>query len=168
MTRWQKNWSCPGCVPNWGWTGDALEASFWVSVWCHIFHIFILFVGEFHWLKWSSSIVLYNVPQPEGCECLPEEVCVRGASFRRELQCWCEFSSVQSLSCIWLCDPMKCSVPGFPVLHQLLGLVALMSIESVMPSNCLIPSSPSPAFSLFPASGSFPVFSVSESITYTK
>ena len=27
------------------------------------------------------------------------------------------FSSVQSLSCVWLCDPMNCSKPGFPV-HQ--------------------------------------------------
>ena len=42
-----------------------------------------------------------------------------------------QFSSVQSLSCVWLWDPMDCSTPGFPVLHQL----KLMSIESVMPSN---------------------------------
>ena len=25
----------------------------------------------------------------------------------------------QSLSHIWLCDPMECSAPGFPVLHHL-------------------------------------------------
>ena len=30
------------------------------------------------------------------------------------------FSSVQSLSGVWLCDPMNCSTPGFPVHHQLL------------------------------------------------
>ena len=29
------------------------------------------------------------------------------------------FSSVQSLSCVWLCDPMNCSTPGLPVHHQL-------------------------------------------------
>ena len=29
------------------------------------------------------------------------------------------FSSVQSLSCVWLCDPMNCSMPGLPVHHQL-------------------------------------------------
>ena len=28
-------------------------------------------------------------------------------------------SSVQSLSRVWLCDPMDCSTPGFPVHHQL-------------------------------------------------
>ena len=30
------------------------------------------------------------------------------------------FSSVQSLSCVQLCDPMDCSMPGLPVHHQLL------------------------------------------------
>ena len=26
---------------------------------------------------------------------------------------------VQSLSCVWLCHPLDCSMPGFPVLHHL-------------------------------------------------
>ena len=26
---------------------------------------------------------------------------------------------VQTLSCVQLCDPMDCSIPGFPVLHYL-------------------------------------------------
>ena len=30
-----------------------------------------------------------------------------------------QFSSVQSLSCVWLCDPMNHSMPGLPVHHQL-------------------------------------------------
>ena len=33
---------------------------------------------------------------------------------------------------------MDCSIPGFPVYHQLQSLLKLMSIESVMPSNHLI------------------------------
>ena len=33
---------------------------------------------------------------------------------------------------------MHCSTPGFPVHHQLLGHIQIMSIESVMPSNHLI------------------------------
>ena len=45
-----------------------------------------------------------------------------------------QFSSVQSLSRVQLCDSMDFSTPGFPVHHQL----KLMSIESVMPSNHLI------------------------------
>ena len=40
--------------------------------------------------------------------------------------------------CPTLCDSMVCSMPGFPVFHQLTLLLKLMSIESMMPSNCLI------------------------------
>ena len=47
------------------------------------------------------------------------------------------FSSVAQL-CPTLCDPMDCSMPGFPVHHQLPELTQLMSIKSVMPSNHLI------------------------------
>ena len=38
-------------------------------------------------------------------------------------EAWCaavQFSSVQSLSRLTLCDPMKCSTPGLPVHHHLL------------------------------------------------
>ena len=41
-------------------------------------------------------------------------------------------------SSLTICNPMDCSTPGFPVLHCLLGLLKIMSIESVMPSNLLI------------------------------
>ena len=41
-------------------------------------------------------------------------------------------------SCPTLSDPMDCSTPGFPVYHQLLELLKLMSIKSVMPSNHFI------------------------------
>ena len=48
------------------------------------------------------------------------------------------FSSVaQSWLTLW--DPMDSSTPSFPVHHQLSrSLLKLVSIESVMPSNCLI------------------------------
>ena len=49
-----------------------------------------------------------------------------------------QFSSVQSLSCIWLCDSMNCSMPGRPILTNSQSLLKLMSIESVRPSNHLI------------------------------
>ena len=48
-----------------------------------------------------------------------------------------QFSSVTE-SGPTLCNPTDCSTPGFPVHHQLLELLKLMSIESVMPSNHLI------------------------------
>ena len=37
-----------------------------------------------------------------------------------------------------LCNSMDCRTPGLPVLHHLLSLLKLMSIELVMPSNHLI------------------------------
>ena len=37
-----------------------------------------------------------------------------------ETVCVCPNLVVQLLSCVWLCDPMDCSMPGFPVLHSLL------------------------------------------------
>ena len=61
-----------------------------------------------------------------------------------------------SLSHPALCNPMDCSMPGFPVHHQLTELAQLMSIESVMPSNHLILCIPfSSCLQSFPASGSF-------------
>ena len=67
-----------------------------------------------------------------------------------------QFSSVTQ-SCLTLCDPMDCSTPGFPVHHQLLEMLKLMSIELVMPFNHLILCSPLlPMPSIFP---SFRVFS---------
>ena len=54
------------------------------------------------------------------------------------LQCCC--CSVAQL-CLTLCDPMDCSMPGFPALHHLLGL--LKSCDAIQPSCPL--SSPTPA-----------------------
>ena len=49
-----------------------------------------------------------------------------------------QFSSASQL-CPTLCNPMDCSMPGFPVHHQLPhSLLKLMSIETMMPSSHLI------------------------------
>ena len=62
-----------------------------------------------------------------------------------------------SCSCLTLFDPMDCSTPGFPVLHQLLELAQTCVhwvSDAIQPSHPL--SSPSPlTFNLSPASGSF-------------
>ena len=50
----------------------------------------------------------------------------------------CCYCCLVAQLCLTLCDPMDCSTPGFPVLHHLLELLKLMSIESVMPFNHLI------------------------------
>ena len=56
-----------------------------------------------------------------------------------------QFSSVQSLSCVWLCNSMNCSTPGLPVHHQLLEFTQTHIHrvgDAIQPSHPL--SSPSP------------------------
>ena len=48
-----------------------------------------------------------------------------------------QFTSVTNL-CPTLCNPMDCSMPGFPVQHQIPELAQLTSIKSVRSSNHLI------------------------------
>ena len=48
-----------------------------------------------------------------------------------------QFSSVAQ-SCLFLCNTMDCSRPGFPVHHYSQSLLKLMSIKLVMPSKHLI------------------------------
>ena len=48
-----------------------------------------------------------------------------------------QFSSV-ARSYLFLCDPMDCSMPGFPVHHYSQSLLKLMFIELVMPSKHII------------------------------
>ena len=55
---------------------------------------------------------------------------------------------VQSLSCVRFCNPMDCSMPGFPISRSLLKL---MSIKSVMPPNRLILSCPLLLHLIFPS-----------------
>ena len=61
-----------------------------------------------------------------------------------------QFSSVPQ-SCLTLCDPMDCSMPGFPVHHQLQHLLKLKSIRLVMPSNHLVLCRPFLLPSIFPS-----------------
>ena len=67
---------------------------------------------------------------------------------------------VQSLSHVWLWDPMDCPTPGFPVLHDLLE-VAQIHIHWVCDGCYLIISYSATLFSFclqsFPTSGSFPM-----------
>ena len=57
----------------------------------------------------------------------------------------CQFSSVQSLSCLTLCDPMNCSTPGLPLHHKLPEFTQTHAHkvgDAIQPSHPL--SSPSP------------------------
>ena len=67
------------------------------------------------------------------------------------------FSSVAQW-CRTLCNPMDCSMPGFPVHHRLpeLAQTHVHQVgDAIQPSQPLSSPSP-PAFNLFLASGSFP------------
>ena len=75
---------------------------------------------------------------------------VRFISKSSQVNCCC-YSVAQS--CLTLCDPKDCSMPGFPLFHHLHNLIRLMSIDLMMLSDYLILfSSHLPSF---PASGSF-------------
>ena len=53
---------------------------------------------------------------------------------------------VHSLSHVWLCDPIDCSKPGFPVLHHLLEFAQThvhWVSDAIQPSHPLSPPSPS-------------------------
>ena len=63
---------------------------------------------------------------------------------------YCRVSSVQSLSRIWLWDPMDCSTPGLPVHHQLPEFTQSHVHwvgDDIQPSHPLLSPSP-PAFNL--------------------
>ena len=69
---------------------------------------------------------------------------------------------VQLLNCVWLCDPMACSIPDLLVLHHLLefaqillyciGLLSCWCYPTISPSVA-----PFSCLQSFPASGSFPM-----------
>ena len=68
------------------------------------------------------------------------------------------YLSVQSLSCIWLCDPMDHSMPSLPVHHQLPEFTQTHVHwvgDAIQPSHPL--SSPSLAFNLSQHQGNFPM-----------
>ena len=66
------------------------------------------------------------------------------------------FSSVTQ-SCLTLCDPMDCSMPGLPVHHQLLEFTQTHVHcvgDAIQPSHPLLSPSP-PAFNLSQHQGLF-------------
>ena len=66
------------------------------------------------------------------------------------------WGSVQSLSCVRLCNPMDCSMPGLPVHHQLLELAQThvhRVSDAIQPSHPLL--SPPLTFNLSQHQGLF-------------
>ena len=75
-------------------------------------------------------------------------------------------SSVQLLSCVQLCYPMDCSMPVFPVHHQLPELAQIhvqWISDAIQPSHLLSSPSP-PAFNLSQHQGLFQWVSLSHQV----
>ena len=78
-----------------------------------------------------------------------------------------QFSSVQLLSRVRLCDPLDCSMPAFPVHHQLLELAQThihQVSDAIQPCHPLSSPCP-PAFSLSQHQGLFQWVSSSHQVT---
>ena len=92
-------------------------------------------------LRYSGMLINYMTISP--CSIAPIPIQVLLLSFK---------------SCQTLCNPMDCSVPGFPILHYSQSLLRFMSIKLVMLySSCPLSSPFSSCPQPFSASGSFPL-----------
>ena len=101
-------------------------------------------------LKWGVSGLAPPSPIVRGSYPLDHELLVR-FTFASLVQgvSSVQFSSVTQL-CLTLCDPMDCSMPGFPVRHQLLEFTQTQVhrvSDAIQPSHPLSPPSP-PTFNL--------------------
>ena len=81
--------------------------------------------------------------------------CTSKKSLKAKIKEYCLLVAVvQSLRPVQLCEPVDCSIPGFPVLHHPLQFAQTL-VHWVQPSHSVTPFSSCPQS--FPASGSFPV-----------
>ena len=67
-----------------------------------------------------------------------------------------QFSSVTQ-SCLTLCDPMDCSIPGFPVLHYLpeFAQMHVLWVGNAIQSSCPLSFPSPPAFNISQRQGHF-------------
>ena len=104
---------------------------------------------------WASKLANDRNPAQAGKDFL---VCIAGKLREGGLLANpSQVSSVQLLSCVWLFDPMDCSMPGLPVHHQLLEFTQTHVHwvgDAIQPSPPLSSLSP-PAFNLSQHQGLF-------------
>ena len=111
-------------------------------------------VNARHWLLCMGANLIRNIcwghREPQSCwrnMPITNSICY--------VVCSVHFSSVFQ-SCLTLCNPVDCSMPGLTILHQILELGKLMSIELVLPSNHLMLCHPlSSCLQSCPVTGSF-------------
>ena len=131
------------------------------------------------WTEPSSEIEIWCQPSPGSetlklsrglwppdswpliCPMIPNSACgpepEPWRKWKLNMNLWVQFSSVQLLTSVQLCDPTDCSMPGFPV-HQIPGAYSI-SCPSDQWCHPTISSSvvPFPCLQSFPTSWSFPV-----------
>ena len=124
-------------------------------------------VSRIHWHFFFLKIQLHDPKLKGSRKCHLPECPGRENRWVNLEHCFShiQFSSVAQL-CLTLCDPMDCSTPGFPVLHQLPELAQTHVCrvgDAIQPSYLL--SSPSPAFNLSQHQGLFQWVSSSQQVT---
>jgi len=104
-----------------------------------------------HKRPWVTKTILKKKNRIRGITCLISDYTI---------------SSVQSLSHVWLCNPMDCNAPGFPVHHELLELsqTHVHWVDDAIQQSHPLPS-PSPStFNLFQHQGLFKWVSCSHQV----
>ena len=107
-----------------------------------------------HWLRTEDPLETWRIPWTEELDGL-QSIASQSQTWLKWLSVW--FSSVQSLNCVWLCDPMDCSTPGLPVRHQLPEFTQThvhWVSDTIQPSHPLSFPSP-PTFNLSQHQGLF-------------
>ena len=109
-------------------------------------------------LKWLSISFSRGSSQPRGqthVSCIGRWILYHWATRKTQVWAFSQFSSVAQ-SCP-TCDPMDCSVPGFPVHHQLPEVTQTLvhRVSDAKKSSHLLSSSSPPAFNLSQNQGLF-------------
>ena len=124
------DWVCPAelllssrrCFPWKNIFGHFVNSSIWPRI--------LLFSGKF------SFALFFHLSYTWAIFCTPLFYSMPTILLNSEL--WeigtVEVVVVQSLSCVWLCDPTGCSTPGFPSFTISRSLFKLMSIDWCLPT----------------------------------
>ena len=126
------------------------------------------------WKAWDSlkkemSFLLESLRErvySDCCLCVYSVNCITEGTLKH-LTLLLTISSVQSLSCVQLCNPMDCSTPDLPVHHQLREFTQThvhWVSEAIQPSHLLSSPSP-PTFNLSQHQGLFKWVSSSHQVT---
>ena len=120
------------------------KCQFYLSIWwihhsllIHLFTESYLSGFQFLAIKNKAAIMPHMCRYLCGHKFSNQLVYYLGAWFSYDMVKLCIYCWSGTKPCPTLCDPMDCSTPGFPVLHNSQNFLKSMFIESVMPLNDL-------------------------------